>query len=150
MTQECEACGHEHQGAELAYICIGCPCPAEPGRGAYTEALEREAERVAQAEAVELKALREEVLRLREAIASGDFNEVYAAGLSLGQRLTRESVELARYREREPLVQKLLATWPLYTGQEMYGEAIRESMSMQDFREWDQAWAAVRDFRVGP
>jgi hypothetical protein len=24
---ECKACGHEHQGAGLAYICIGCPCP---------------------------------------------------------------------------------------------------------------------------
>lgn len=26
----CEACGHEHQGERLAYICIGCPCPEKP------------------------------------------------------------------------------------------------------------------------
>jgi len=23
----CPECGHTHQGAALAYICIGCPCP---------------------------------------------------------------------------------------------------------------------------
>ena len=23
---ECEACGHEHSGIELAGICVGCPC----------------------------------------------------------------------------------------------------------------------------
>lgn len=26
----CNACGHEHQGAALAYICVGCPCPERP------------------------------------------------------------------------------------------------------------------------
>lgn len=28
----CKACGHQHQGVRLAYICIGCPCPETPGR----------------------------------------------------------------------------------------------------------------------
>jgi hypothetical protein len=23
----CRACGHVHQGVEMAFICIGCPCP---------------------------------------------------------------------------------------------------------------------------
>lgn len=32
MGVKCGACGHEHAGADLAYICIGCPCPARPGR----------------------------------------------------------------------------------------------------------------------
>lgn len=27
----CNACGHEHRGAELAYICVGCPCEERPG-----------------------------------------------------------------------------------------------------------------------
>ena len=32
MGIKCGACGHEHTGPELAFICIGCPCPAQPGR----------------------------------------------------------------------------------------------------------------------
>ena len=32
MGTKCEACGHQHAGADLAYICIGCPCSAQPGR----------------------------------------------------------------------------------------------------------------------
>lgn len=30
--QPCAKCGHEHQGARWAYICIGCPCPETPGK----------------------------------------------------------------------------------------------------------------------
>jgi hypothetical protein len=31
-TTGCPDCGHEHAGAELAGICVGCPCPRrEPG-----------------------------------------------------------------------------------------------------------------------
>jgi hypothetical protein len=30
--EHCEACGHDHQGRELGYTCIGCPCPKTPGR----------------------------------------------------------------------------------------------------------------------
>ncbi len=30
----CHACGHEHTGRRLAYICIGCPCPSKPETGA--------------------------------------------------------------------------------------------------------------------
>ena len=30
----CGVYGHEHQGFSLAYICIGCPCPEQPGRPA--------------------------------------------------------------------------------------------------------------------
>lgn len=26
----CTECGHDHQGARLAYICIGCPCGFVP------------------------------------------------------------------------------------------------------------------------
>lgn len=26
----CAACGHQHKGAWLAHICIGCPCNAKP------------------------------------------------------------------------------------------------------------------------
>ncbi len=26
----CPECGHQHQGASLAFICIGCPCPERP------------------------------------------------------------------------------------------------------------------------
>lgn len=29
---KCRACGHEHAGADLAFICVGCPCSAQPGR----------------------------------------------------------------------------------------------------------------------
>jgi len=29
---QCPECGHVHQGAQFAYICIGCPCPETPGR----------------------------------------------------------------------------------------------------------------------
>ena len=28
----CKACGHEHAGEELAYICVGCPCTEETTR----------------------------------------------------------------------------------------------------------------------
>jgi hypothetical protein len=28
---KCNSCGHEHSGAALAYICIGCPCSETPG-----------------------------------------------------------------------------------------------------------------------
>lgn len=28
----CLNCGHEHKGVAWAYICIGCPCPATPGK----------------------------------------------------------------------------------------------------------------------
>lgn len=28
---KCSECHHEHQGASLAYICVGCPCPERPG-----------------------------------------------------------------------------------------------------------------------
>jgi len=31
MGDICKACGHEHQGKRLAYICIGCPCHEKPG-----------------------------------------------------------------------------------------------------------------------
>jgi hypothetical protein len=26
----CVACGHTHEGPELADICVGCPCPGPP------------------------------------------------------------------------------------------------------------------------
>lgn len=28
----CPACGHEHGGHDVGYICVGCPCPETPGR----------------------------------------------------------------------------------------------------------------------
>jgi len=28
----CDKCGHAHTGIQLAYICIGCPCPETPGK----------------------------------------------------------------------------------------------------------------------
>jgi hypothetical protein len=31
-TGPCPACGHEHQGEPLAFICIGCACPETPGK----------------------------------------------------------------------------------------------------------------------
>ena len=27
---DCAACGHRHSGRTLGYICVGCPCPAQP------------------------------------------------------------------------------------------------------------------------
>jgi hypothetical protein len=30
MTIRCAECGHTHTGKQWAYICIGCPCPAQP------------------------------------------------------------------------------------------------------------------------
>lgn len=27
---DCATCGHRHAGRTLAYICVGCPCPAQP------------------------------------------------------------------------------------------------------------------------
>ena len=29
--ENCAACGHEHMGADLAFVCVGCPCPERPG-----------------------------------------------------------------------------------------------------------------------
>jgi hypothetical protein len=59
-----------------------------------------------------------------------------------------EADELRRYREREPLVQELLEAWNLWTGQEMYGELIREGMPPSDFEAWEGTVDAVRDFRI--
>ncbi|HKQ65984.1 MAG TPA: hypothetical protein VJZ73_13300 [Methylomirabilota bacterium] len=28
----CSACGHQHGGRDVAYVCVGCPCPETPGR----------------------------------------------------------------------------------------------------------------------
>lgn len=36
-ANSCIACGHEHQGAKHAYICIGCPCPERPGQSEEVE-----------------------------------------------------------------------------------------------------------------
>jgi hypothetical protein len=33
----CDDCGHDHQGAGSAFICIGCPCPNTGGTAAMTE-----------------------------------------------------------------------------------------------------------------
>jgi hypothetical protein len=30
--KHCNACGHQHVGKHMAFICIGCPCPETPGR----------------------------------------------------------------------------------------------------------------------
>lgn len=56
--------------------------------------------------------------------------------------------ELKRYREREPLVQEVLDSWNLWTGQEMYGELIREGMVPSDFEAWESAVDAVRAFKL--
>jgi hypothetical protein len=56
--------------------------------------------------------------------------------------------ELKRYREREPLVQALVEAWNLWTGQEMYGELIREGMVPSDFEAWESTVDAVRDFCI--
>lgn len=32
QSATCTGCGHQHAGRELAYICVGCPCPETPGK----------------------------------------------------------------------------------------------------------------------
>ena len=39
----CDNCTHDHAGAALAFICIGCPCPERPGK-AESDAAVAEAE----------------------------------------------------------------------------------------------------------
>jgi hypothetical protein len=36
-STRCTKCGHHHSGVQLAYICIGCPCPETPGKPAEPE-----------------------------------------------------------------------------------------------------------------
>lgn len=57
-----------------------------------------------------------------------------------------EAEELQRFRERECLVQQLLASWPHFTSQELYGEMLRDCMEDDDFLSWEEAFDRVRDF----
>lgn len=35
QATKCPKCGHQHAGRELAFICVGCPCPERPGSDDY-------------------------------------------------------------------------------------------------------------------
>jgi hypothetical protein len=41
----CPQCGHEHAGIDLAFICIGCPCPETPGKPADEDVADRAMDR---------------------------------------------------------------------------------------------------------
>lgn len=72
-------------------------------------------------------------------------------GYENARRMDAEAfAEFRRYREREPLVREMLDAWNLWTGQEMYGELIRDGMVPSDFEAWESTVDAVRAFVLQP
>jgi hypothetical protein len=82
-------------------------------------------------------------------VCGGESPRVPVCGeCEVAARLGKELDELARYREREQLVEELLEAWNLWTGQEMYGELFREGMVPSDFEAWEGTVDAVRTFCI--